>query len=606
MRRGLLIGAAVAACAGPAADAAAQSDAIPERPSPPPIPEFVGRAWTPQPVSFLDAPTPPRHPHMAPNDRSNLHDDAYQTDTANWQGPLGRDMERVSFSNLGVCGSITFDSKDRIVTVCVGAARAVLKLLDPRTLNELASMDLPPRQSIPANLFQDFTGGGYFYLDDRDRAIIPTTTRHIYVVGQTGQAGFRLERDYDVSGTLASEDKIISALPDWSGRIWYASIRGVVGVLDPASGAAKVLDTREPIGNSHAVSEDGGVYIVTDGALYRFDADAAGAPKVTWRQPYPNVGEVKPGQTQKGSGTTPTLMGRDYVAITDNADPMNVVVYRRARSVAGSRLVCSQPVFRKGASATDNSLIGTATSLVAENNYGYTGPPATTGGSTEPGVERVDIDPDGRGCHTVWRSSERSPSVVPKLSLENGLVYVYTKDPDPALDDPWYLTALDFRTGKTVWKRHSGNGFGFNNNYAPITLGPDGTAYLGVLGGMVALRDRTPPARVTRPSGLTGARAPKLLLGLYGLHRRRTPRRTCAPRGVRALVAGRDKRRVRRVAFSFGPRLGLRRVLDDARPPFSLRIRRRSLRSRRSYTVRVQVTLKDGRRLRLSRSFRAC
>jgi hypothetical protein len=32
-------------------------------------------------------------------------------------------------------------------------------------------------------------------------------------------------------------------------------------------------------------------------------------------------------------------------------------------------------------------------------------------------------------------------------------------------------------------------GLGYNNNYAPITLGPDGTAYVGVLGGILAVRD---------------------------------------------------------------------------------------------------------------------
>jgi hypothetical protein len=201
---------------------------------------------------------------------------------------------------------------------------------------------------------------------------------------------------------------------------------------------------------------------------------------------------------------------------------------------------------------------------------------------------------------------ERSPSVVPKLSLENGLVYLYTKDPDPAMDDPFFLTAVDFRTGKTVYRRRAGNGGFYNNNYAPVILGPEGTAYVGVLGGMVALRDKAPPARVKRPEGNTGARAPKLLLGLYGLHRRNLPRRTCAPRNVRALVAGRDKANVQRVVFSFGPRLGLRRVRDDRRAPFALRLRRRSLRSGRSYSVRVQVALKDGRRVSLSRTFRAC
>jgi hypothetical protein len=101
----------------------------------------------------------------------------------------------------------------------------------------------------------------------------------------------------------------------------------------------------------------------------------------------------------------------------------------------------------------------------------------------------------------VWHSDEISPSVVPKLSLANGLVYVYTQDPEGNPDDPWFLTALDFRTGETVWKRLTGQGIGFNNNYAPVSIGPDGTAYIGVLGGLVLVRDKTapvPPAE-TRP-----------------------------------------------------------------------------------------------------------
>ena len=96
MRRLGVILAVGATCAG-ASGAAAEP--IPEKPTPNQIPEFVGRPATPQPLSLVDAPTPPRHPFMAPNDRSNLHDDAYQTDTTNWQGPLGRDTQRLTFSN---------------------------------------------------------------------------------------------------------------------------------------------------------------------------------------------------------------------------------------------------------------------------------------------------------------------------------------------------------------------------------------------------------------------------------------------------------------------------------------------------------------------------
>ena len=191
-------------------------------------------------------------------------------------------------------------------------------------------------------------------------------------VGADGSLGMR--RDYDLTGAVPQGDKIISALPDYSGRIWFISVNGVVGTIDPASGAVRSRDTRETNGNSFAVDDKGAVYVVTTKALYRFEAAADGTPRTIWREAYRNTGELKPGQASAGSGTTPTVMAGDRIAITDNADPMNVVVYRRRRSVGGRRLICEQPVFRKGASATDQSLIAANNSLVVENNYGYSGP----------------------------------------------------------------------------------------------------------------------------------------------------------------------------------------------------------------------------------------
>jgi hypothetical protein len=83
----------------------------------------------------------------------------------------------------------------------------------------------------------------------------------------------------------------------------------------------------------------------------------------------------------------------------------------------------------------------------------------------------------------------RAPSAVPKLSPANGLVYTYTKPVRADGRDAWYFTALDFDSGETVYQRLAGTSLGYNNNYAPVTIGPDGTAYVGVLGGLVALRD---------------------------------------------------------------------------------------------------------------------
>ncbi len=276
-------------------------------------------------------------------------------------------------------------------------------MLDPKTLDTLAEQSLPPRDPRTlANLFTNFGGGGYFYLDNKDRAVVPTTTRHVQVFAETPAPGFSTVRDIDLSGVIPDGESIISALPDWKGRIWFASTGGVVGYV----GAAGKIVSRtlgEPVGNSFAVDEQGGVYIVSDAALYRFEA-RRGQVKTIWRARYANIGIAKPGQSEKGSGTTPTLMGKGLVSITDNADPMDVLVFKRARKVKGRRLVCRQPVFAKGASDTDQSLIATPRAMVVENNYGYTGPSSVMQGkTTTPGLARVNLDAAGAAAMSPGR-----------------------------------------------------------------------------------------------------------------------------------------------------------------------------------------------------------
>jgi hypothetical protein len=495
VRRSFLAAVVVVLTLAPNASAATPPTPIPEGPEASSVPAFIGSSTVPRWVHQLHV---PGHPFMAANGRSNIHNDAYQTDTYAWAGPRGSNMERLSTFMGGECATATFDRGGQIVSVCVGLDGPRLAMFDPQTLDLLTVFPLPPRIPSPSgggNPFTDFSGGGYFYLDNDDRAVIPTATRHIWVIGQsTNETGpiFQLERDYDVSAAVPAGDGIISAMPDWAGRIWFVSGSGVVGIVDPETGEVKAIATGERIGNSFAVDETGGVYIVTDVAMYRFHMRPSGFPRATWRREYPNIGIKKPGQTQAGSGTTPTLLGRELVAITDNADPMNVIVYRRATHITGPRVVCAHPVFSPGAGATDQSLIGTDTSMIVENNYGYTGPTSVMNGvTTTPGFERVDINQTQDGCQTVWRNTELSaPSVVPKLSLKSGLVYTYTKPQDPNQTDAWYFTAIDFRTGELRYKRLAGTGLGFNNNFAPVTLAPDGTAYVGALGGLVMLRDR--------------------------------------------------------------------------------------------------------------------
>jgi hypothetical protein len=372
-------------------------------------------------------------------------------------------------------------------------------MFNPKTLATLATFSLPPRTPedilLNPDIFQDFTAGGYFYLDHHDEVVTSTTTQHIYVIAETPGPGFKLVHDYDLSKVLHPDEEIVSQLPDTHGLEWFVARRdGVVGTLDLKTGTVHVVrlgnGTSNEITKSIATDAHGGVYVDTNRKLYRFTAGSGHVPKISWRVRYPNDGRKKPGQLDAGTGTTPVLLGGGrFVTINDNADPMDVMVYRTAVHAA-QRTVCRVPVFKRGHSADENAFIGAGRSIVVENNYGYETPADTSnGGLTAPGFARVDINRSGTGCRLVWTNvTDRAPTVVSKLSLRDGLVYTYTKDAGKS--DPWYWTAISFRTGRTVYKALAGTGIGYNNNYAGIALGPSGTEYVGALGGIVALRDR--------------------------------------------------------------------------------------------------------------------
>jgi hypothetical protein len=479
---------ALGAAPGPAATGAVP---VPPGPLDSTVPAFEGRPATPKPVRSRPV---PQNPYLAANDRNSMHDDAYASDAYAGPGPLGRRL-RLTSATYGVeeCATMAFDRAGRIEALCGGAEGSRLMLLDPKTLDVLAAHPLPPRNVNPEKTpLTDICAGAYFYLDHRDRAVIATTNAQIWVVGKTTTPvgpGFELLRRYDLAAHVPQGDCLVAMLPDWDGLIWFVTQEGGVGTVDPRTGRVRSLRLKgEQIVNSFATDETGGVFIVSDHAMYRFDSGRRGRPRVTWRQTYDRGSTQKPGQLSQGSGTTPTLVGRDLVVVTDNADPrMRVLAFKRTASPRRHRRVCAKPVFVRGRSATENSIVAVGRAVLVENNHGYTGPGSTAGGaSTAPGIARVDFA--RRGCSVRWTSREIAPTSVPKASLANGLLYVYAK-PDGVQADPWYFTAVDVDTGRTVWRRLTGAGPQWNNHYAAIYLGPDGSAYVATVAGVVRLAD---------------------------------------------------------------------------------------------------------------------
>ena len=275
------------------------------------------------------------------------------------------------------CATIGFDSRHRIVGLCGGLEGFTMRLIDPATLEQIASLAMPARDlTSGANPFSDMCGGTYFFLDKHDRATVLTTGNKIWqvTVGANSLTHTRTSLPLDPQG-----DCMIATMPDWKGRIFFATKGGRVGTVDASTGASRIRTfPGQAIFNSMAADETGAVYVVTDHRLLTLVADRAGVPRVRWSAAYDRGSRQKPGQLSQGSGTTPTLVGKDLLAITDNADPrMNVLVYDRRTH----RQICRTPVFASGASATENSLVAAGRSFIVENNYGYEGVQSTVGGT---------------------------------------------------------------------------------------------------------------------------------------------------------------------------------------------------------------------------------
>jgi hypothetical protein len=473
----------------------------------------VGEVERRRPLDFAQ-PIPhvrvPQHPFMAANAGSNMHDDAYMSDTYEAAGPRGvAPVVRSRSRGFGGYGTLAFDRSGRMVGVYSNGRGFRLEWLAPDSLALLATYDLPSRPwywPLQGIWPWEYIGAGmYFYLDQEDRAVVPTTSNTIEVVqAPQGSGEFRLVRRYDLDAHVVpmrwpQRDSIAWVLPDWSGQYyWYATTGGMIGTVDVASGAVRTRQLAgEIIENSFAVGEKG-VFIISDYAIYRLHLDPTQGIVTDWRTPYERGSGRKPGHITRGSGTSVSLVGdaeSGQVVVTDNADPQ---VHLLFVGRADGRIACDAPLFLPGHSGTDISAIafeqaaegGSGTgrySAIVENNWGHNHFPLAHPAG---GLVRVDALPQSGGgyeCRTVWTSPEKNIGVF-KLSFGSGLLYTYFRDEREALTQ-WYLTAIDYRSGETVYRIRVGAGEGYNNWAGALFLHPNGAAYSTTIFGLVMIRD---------------------------------------------------------------------------------------------------------------------
>jgi len=459
------------------------------------IEPFIGEAVVPNPT---DPKNIPDHPILNNDGDSRIHNDHYNTGVYDRPGPTGPAIEVISHqlgSLTGICAMMAMLENGYVIASCfIGAAesgiRVNLVMFDNENLDIVAQRDIGPRPFIPNS-----SGGAYFTMDAEENIIIgpPNNLQQYHIAVNDGAPEFVLDKSMDMTPYIRENALLQDSVIDYEGRLWFMATTGEVGYVNLETEAVKIqdlagdleecptADDNEALQNSIAHDEDG-IYMVTCAALYRLSADAEGEVQVDWRAPYESGSEIN--GILPGSGTSPTLFGTedDLVTICDNADvQINLLVIDRASGTE----VCKTPLFRPGESATENSSIGYGDDVVVANNDGFGGPfqPART---MFPGLERYRATRDGdgnpTGCELVWKNDDA-------LATESGVIWGYGADPDVEDEDHFYLGAHEWATGEEIFRAYVGDGLPFDPITGQVHMHPDGSFFMGVIGGAIKMSD---------------------------------------------------------------------------------------------------------------------
>ena len=412
-----------------------------------------------------------QNPYLGINSLATMHGDAQSSDATPFAGPgdpgVGGSW-KVTFTNhWAACPTILAGQDGYIqalMTQFLGSDAKVRKpklaIIEPASGAQLGAMEIPTGALL---------GGVYAYLDaDSNLVMVDGTNALTWISHSQDGMTVWVSRRIDLTDAMKLEpkDHVVGIVPDWHGRIWVASERGVVGLIDPKRNVVRLTKLQqysptERIDNSISACPQG-VSIITSYGIYMLGADASTSkPRIIWSHSYDRGTKQKPGQLSHGSGATATFFGpngSDYVMLSDNADRQEkLIVYR---STDGSA-VGEGPLFTPGASGTENSMIGVQNSIVGACTFGYpyaqypdTKPAYRA--QVAPGMERWDVNDDASGITLKWRNNGIYSAAVPRLSTADNLIYTCERPRGPAgvLTGPVvYACAIDMDSGRVVHRQ---------------------------------------------------------------------------------------------------------------------------------------------------------
>jgi hypothetical protein len=496
----------------------------------------------------VDGFEPPQNPYLADSPWPMSHRTPYAQGSSPLPGPTGSgdlaspDYEGTGLTNITLAMSPEYPSGwfRRGGRVYWGSTFGAVYKLEANG-SGLSTIDYKSKPSgASLSNIGNATSGAYTVVDHNNTFYtVDGTTVLAYRDRWSGWkiSPIELARSFELpAGILrgdSSTDPIVGMSLLWDGKLALATKRGTVVVLSrdfSSYWSVQLGDANgEEVSNSIAADENGGIYVVSEKAMYRVQwtgsrlsmDPATGA----WQADY-EAGEDQTGNGRlgAGSGATPSLMGTGsqdkFVVITDGQKLAHLTLFWRDEIPADwqpiapgkdRRIAAEVPVnfgdpSREETVSEQSVLVRGYGAVVVSNDYRNTDLlPNSSGNDTidnltngivvalsgfpqhQPyGVHKFRWNPHTRKLETHWINNDIScPNGIPTMSAQSQLFYCVG-----ARWGAWTIEALDWQNGASRFYKWLGWNPLYNSFYAGTQIGDNGTMVSGTTFGVMEIDGR--------------------------------------------------------------------------------------------------------------------
>lgn len=384
-----------------------------------------------------------------------MHDDALSSDVFTGKAPTG-DLNFTFETKKGAVPTLLMGSDDLLQVICVrnestdGSIKRTpyLLLLNPENMETIASFKLPEGRAL---------NNIYGYLNENDELLLANGKTIYRIAHSKNENGWEFEiQEKFVLESVADDFEFVAITPDWKGNIWFASYDSQAGFLNPKTGKFSIIALsnrkNEIVANSIS-SSPAGIAIATTHTLYVLNLRHK-KPQVLWQADYDRGNRVKPGKLSWGTGSSPSFFGPkkgyEYLTILDSGtEGTHLSIYNSKNG----KLIASELAFEGDyEQGSENSPIAFGNSIIIASTYGFVYPASSIAteevGELKNGIQRFDVNKNGKGAKAVWFNKNVRTTSVPKMGKDSKKIHFINED---SKEEQSYAE-LDFHTGDLVKK----------------------------------------------------------------------------------------------------------------------------------------------------------